>query len=672
MKKISLCMICDSNYIMPTSVAIESFIMAKKDEIIYDIYIITSLLSEKECDFLCQYTSESVKINIIERNAEEMFGNIHVFHEDAICVATIAALLKFEIPNILSDLDKVLYIDGDLISKISLDEVYAYDIENVYAGVVIDSGSIYYKHEYVRKVDSYFNSGVMLLNLKKMRTDNITEKLIETKKNLKDSSLMDQNVFNLVFNGKVKLLPIKYNFLAVNLDRSYEKWSIEDINHIYGTMYANKKELFEDAKIIHYSSTNKPWKDPDCACSNEWLKIANKRNKGTLVDKEKRLVSVIIPCYNLEKYILATLKSIYEQTYDNIEIICIDDGSSDNTLDILYKEKKDHLNMIVVSNENHHQGYERNYGLNIATGTYVYFMDGDDILAPNCIECLVQNMEINRLDCILFEGESFYEEKELEEEFPQYRTVYKRNNAYTKVYKGRDLYIELRRRGEFIVSPCMQMVRRDFLLKNNVRFLEIAMLEDNKYTFDVLLAARRVKCLSDSFFYRRVRRNSTMTQKNIEEKIVAWICVIKSTFNSIGKYKDDKELYSVIRQHITAYIKNVYDLKNKIDIELWESVLADETEEFKILIENEYRLYMLESNVRNQCKELKHKENIINMKCKDLQPKCEENRFLESEIIRITNSYTYKIGSLITFVPRKARRLILKCCNYCLKRIKKK
>lgn len=189
-----LCMISDDNYVMPTCVTIQSLI--DSDSINkYVIHIIASALTEQTIRQFKMMENANVTIDIINVNAKERFQDYHKFDDNAICVASIASLFKFLIPEILNDLDKVLYIDGDLIIKSDINKLYETDIANYYAAVVIDSGSVYWKHEFTKKVQHYFNSGVMLLNLKKLREEKLPEKLCKVKQELNDSSLMDQNVF---------------------------------------------------------------------------------------------------------------------------------------------------------------------------------------------------------------------------------------------------------------------------------------------------------------------------------------------------------------------------------------------------------------------------------------------------------------------------------------------
>lgn len=197
---VNICMITDDNYIMPTAVAIHSMIVNKGSEK-YNFYIITSNLSDNSENEFKKFERDDVSVTIIREDADKRFSGLHQFTKDSICVASISALLKFLIPDLLSSLDKVLYLDGDLIVQKDLYELYSIDLEDNYVAAVPDSSNLYWKNNFNTIVRNYFNSGVMVLNLKKMRENNIKDVLIETKRNLTDTSLMDQNVFNIVFES---------------------------------------------------------------------------------------------------------------------------------------------------------------------------------------------------------------------------------------------------------------------------------------------------------------------------------------------------------------------------------------------------------------------------------------------------------------------------------------
>ncbi len=113
---------------------------------------------------------------------------------------------------------------------------------------------------------------------------------------------------------------------------------------------------------------------------------------------ENQKISVIIPVYNVEQYLRKCLDSVINQTYTNLEIICICDGSPDNSLEILREYEQKDSRIIVIDQENGGVSLARNRGLDIATGEYIAFVDPDDYLMPECYECAIQVYNENA-DC---------------------------------------------------------------------------------------------------------------------------------------------------------------------------------------------------------------------------------------------------------------------------------
>ena len=255
-----------------------SLVLNKNTESLYNIYIVTTGLTDKSKELLQLHNSTTVSIHILEVDLGEL-ASLHNYSSKSYCVATPAALLKFRLSELLT-CSKVLYLDGDVIVRHDISDFFHTDLSGYYAGVIIDSGSIYSKNPQVLKHPNYFNSGVMLLNLEEMRMNNCAEQLVEKKRSSNDSSLMDQNIFNIVFENKVKFFPIKFNCLFVNLVRASGKFSIDELNRRFHTKFSSLNEVAETATIIHYSSKDKPWKYKDIPLANEWymyyLRFCNK------------------------------------------------------------------------------------------------------------------------------------------------------------------------------------------------------------------------------------------------------------------------------------------------------------------------------------------------------------------------------------------------------------
>lgn len=246
--------------------------------------------------------------------------------------------------------------------------------------------------------------------------------------------------------------------------------------------------------------------------------------------------SVIIPVYNTEKYLEECLQSIVKQTQKEVEIIAIDDGSTDNSKNILLDYAKKNPNMLVYSQKNNKQGSARNNGLRHAAGEYIYFMDSDDYLDTNALEICYYYAKKYRLDAVLFDARSFIDGPMLDSFVPDSfdrRDIIKEREI---VYTGREFLQKYMNTVPDTVSPCLMYTSRRFIEENNLFFLEGVFFEDEEYRFKMMLAAKRVMYIPKLLYNRRYRPGSTMTAKYSVNNIVDKILVIKAMNRAVGKY----------------------------------------------------------------------------------------------------------------------------------------
>ena len=275
-------------------------------------------------------------------------------------------------------------------------------------------------------------------------------------------------------------------------------------------------------------------------------------------DKKEYGISVIMPCYNTEQYVEETLKSVLNQSFKDYEIICLNDGSTDGTLEILKRYQQSYPNIRVISSENHGSAYQRNTGVQCAQGKYIYYMDSDDLLKENCLETLYQYAEAGNLDVVYFEADSFYETKEIEEAFPQFLTLYHRHKEYDGIYDGRNLYIQMENAGDIKMSVGLQFTRRQFLQDNNIKFGTERYFEDNLYTVKVTLKAGKARCVRDNLYLRRVRANSIMTTSENKTRFESYLEVVRGLMQILEEEKQDFVLQEAIYKRIRGTFINVY------------------------------------------------------------------------------------------------------------------
>lgn len=252
--EISIVYICDEYYVMPTCVSIQSIYENKKNSV-YNIYIFGVELSDKSKKLIESLKLDDINIKLF--TLDNKYDDINTTH----VYVSKAALFKFDIPLILKDLDKVLYIDSDTVIMDDLAELYNTDLTDYYAGVVKDLTSVHiFKDNERVGTKSYFNSGMMLLNLENLRMDNIPQKLLQYKLNTSSVKYMDQDCFNVVLASKLKFLSSEYNFMTSN-EGLYDK----------NICKRNSKK-----PIIVHLTPQKPWKTDKMPYVKIWNKYFKK------------------------------------------------------------------------------------------------------------------------------------------------------------------------------------------------------------------------------------------------------------------------------------------------------------------------------------------------------------------------------------------------------------
>ena len=338
-------------------------------------------------------------------------------------------------------------------------------------------------------------------------------------------------------------------------------------------------------------------------------------------------VSVIIPVYNTEKYIRASLDSIINQTLNEVEIIAVNDGSTDQTLEIL-REYADKYDAITVINQlNSGQSVARNKALQVASGKYVYFMDSDDLVSICMLEELFDKSEKEDLDVIYFSGKSFFENDELEEAHIAFKNYYLRKEKYLEVLSGPSMFVRLKDNKDYSMSPCLQMIKREHLLNNHITFQEGIIHEDNYFSFMVIMKAKRVYCVNDIYFYRRIREESVMTSALSHKNLRGYfVCFMKEMEFAAQLGIDDMDVQEKIVETLWRLNYHVQDIYLRIPVAEQEEFLQSCTP---------YEKYFFKSTILKHI-EMKTKLNntINNLKQENQALKKAPQNFVKSIIGR--------------------------------------
>lgn len=213
-------------------------------------------------------------------------------------------------------------------------------------------------------------------------------------------------------------------------------------------------------------------------------------------------VSVIIPVYNVEKYLDECLKSIINQSLKDIEIICINDGSTDNSLAILEAYEKRDSRIRIISQENAGLSCARNKGLSLSNGKYIYFMDSDDILEESALEELYELSEKENLDLTIFKMINFDDDSRKEYSSPYYEMYFLRHVS-NRVFNYEDVNSSLL---EISVTMGGKFFKHDLI--RGMEFPEGLIFEDNPFFIKAFLNSDRVYFYDKHLYKKRYRQES--------------------------------------------------------------------------------------------------------------------------------------------------------------------
>lgn len=242
-------------------------------------------------------------------------------------------------------------------------------------------------------------------------------------------------------------------------------------------------------------------------------------------------VSVIVPVYNTESMLESCIKSLLAQTLKEIEIIFIDDKSTDSSLAILYKyQKKDHRINIICNEENIGAALSRNKGLDKAKGKYIQFADSDDYLEPDALENLyILSEQHNSEMCYL--GMQLHIENDISEIGLREGIV----GNYPNVYNGREIIEEFVKNNDFFLYMCSVFYKSSFIEENGLRYKKLPIGEGGDFILRALCVAEKVIVCPGKYYHYRVHEKSISRGANAK---------IKLLIGQIAQYIDILQYYS--------------------------------------------------------------------------------------------------------------------------------
>lgn len=319
-------------------------------------------------------------------------------------------------------------------------------------------------------------------------------------------------------------------------------------------------------------------------------------------------VSVIIPVYNAEQYLEECLDSVLYQTFTDMEIICIDDCSTDHSRDILWRyAEKDGRITLLYNQVNRGLAYTRNKGMDQASGAYVLFVDSDDYIEEDLLEKVLDKASGNDIVC--------YDYRRLDH-------IYRGRDCHTYsmvdgVYSGWEYLSKAVKSGSIIYSTWSKIYNRDFLISNGIRFPDGHLYEDIFFCFRCLTRAERIYSFHDKLYVYRIHQDSIMTKaltiKNVEDYF--WnVCEL--TKNYLG-FSCEGEAAQAVEEYIRMVCRDFIRVRRK-----YERSSRDETETEQWSDQRYYRLYRIFSGLAvrtgslgdftlEQLKAVSHKKLIV-------------------------------------------------------------
>ena len=229
-------------------------------------------------------------------------------------------------------------------------------------------------------------------------------------------------------------------------------------------------------------------------------------------------ISVIIPMYNIEKYIGECLDSILAQTFQDFEVIVVDDCSKDNGVEVVesYIPKFDgKLQLLKLAENSGGAGKPRNTGLRIAMGEYIFFMDGDDAITPTALEELYKAAEnfsadlIHADNCYLAPGETVTTNKNLlREANKEFKREVAMVNAPTFLSDDLAQRVQTIITGQMRCEPWHYLIRRNFLMEKDLKFSNLSIADDVLFSFLIICSAKKILLIPNTFYVWRFRQNS--------------------------------------------------------------------------------------------------------------------------------------------------------------------
>lgn len=351
-------------------------------------------------------------------------------------------------------------------------------------------------------------------------------------------------------------------------------------------------------------------------------------------------VSVVMPIYNASDFLKESLGGILQQTLKNIEIICVNDGSKDDSLEIMQRYAYNDKRIKIIDKPNGGYGHSMNAGIKIATGEYIAILEPDDFVDNNMLEVLYGVAKKNDADVV---KSNYYE----------YSTKQNSNTFQEVLFEQEYDKVTCAKENERIVymRPCIwtAIYRREFLKENGIVFNETpgASYQDTAFAFKVWVSAERVYFIKDAFHHYRIDNDNSSVKST--GKIFSICDEFQSMQSFLNKDKNKKDRYSKILQVL------------KLDSYMWN--LDRIAPEFKQVFKDQMALDYLKAEYENCLDKAyfdEYRWNQLQTILNEYKNREQYINDLNREIYEIQNSNSFKFGHAVMKFPSAIKHLFKK------------
>lgn len=375
---------------------------------------------------------------------------------------------------------------------------------------------------------------------------------------------------------------------------------------------------------------------------------------------KKAKVSIIVPIYNVEMYLVEALDSLQRQTLHDIEIICVNDGSKDNSLSIMkeYAQKDDRF--LIIDKENGGYGKAMNVGLDKATGEYIGILEPDDYVPLNMYEDLYRVAKEHDLDFVKADFYRFTTDEETEDKHMVYNHLDRTHENYNVVLCPKEKPLVTK----FIMNTWSGIYKRSFIEEYHIRHNETpgASFQDNGFFWQTFMYAKRAMFLDKPYYCNR--RDNPNSSVNSKEKVYC-MNIEYDYIRDIFMQKENRELWEIMKGYYNLKrFHNYMFTLGRISDEFKKEYVNRISAEFKRsqeLGELDFSLFSPKQQEKlafliNQPSEYYLKYVLYG----DMNKLVKKNEKLEKKLEEIKSSTTYKVGKVVMYIPTKVKKAIKK------------